>query len=128
MLVAHYMPPTNYHLLTAQQEPYKNAQLSLDEKYENCVGGKNKISRGNELFGEKWQNGKSTDKEQKQENRMNGKGNRKTAPRFPDTWKTLDIPSLPSGWLKSNQANTMTAAPQEVGVPWLAVSGVGRKM
>ena len=55
MLVARYMPPTNHCLLTAQQKPYKNSQLSLDEKCENCVwvGGGERLGGGDELFVEK---------------------------------------------------------------------------
>ena len=39
-----HIPPTNYHLLAAQQEPYKKS-LTLNERYLSFLGGKKREKR-----------------------------------------------------------------------------------
>ena len=101
-IVAHYMPPTNYCLLTAQQKPYKKSQLSLDEKCENCVGGGKKGcvcvgggGGGDELFVEKWQNGKSQGQGRKTREQNQWKGESKDSPQISRHKKNTGHPQPP---------------------------------
>ena len=100
MLVAHYMPPTNYCLLTAQQKPYKKSQLSLDEKCENCVGEKKKKSWGGGGGGgmncvEKWQNGKRQGQGRKTREQNQWKGESKDSPQISRHKKNTGHPQPP---------------------------------
>ena len=48
-----HIPPTNYHLLAAQQEPYKKKQLITNEKYLSFLEIKKKKSQENGTLVEK---------------------------------------------------------------------------
>ena len=60
-----HIPPTNYHLLAAQQEPYKKAQLLTKNMWE--FSGKK--SQENGPLAEKWQDRKSKRTRQKTQER-----------------------------------------------------------
>ena len=85
-----HIPPTNYHLLATQQEPYKKVQFLTKKMFENFL----RKSREKGPLEEKWQDRKSKRTRQKTIEEIK-KRNQTTALRFQTGGKTSDIPGLP---------------------------------
>ena len=86
-----HIPPTNYHLLAARQEPYKKAKPLTKNIWE--FSGKK--SQENGPLAVKRLDGKSKRTRQKNK-RRDRKGESNDSPEIPDRGKTSDIPGLTS--------------------------------
>ena len=92
-----HIPPINYHLLAAQQEPYKKS-LTLNKKYLSFLEKKS----GEWTIRKKLQDRKSKRTRQEKNKRGDRKGKSNDSPAIPDRSGPSDIPSLPSGYKDKN--------------------------
>ena len=90
-----HIPPTNFLLLTAKQEPYKKAYL-LTKNIEEFSG---------KSLEERASRQKTIDRKGNRTRQKNKRGDSKVesndSPEIPDRGETSDIPSLPSGICKA---------------------------
>ena len=74
-----HIPPTNYHLLAAQQEPYKKKSLTLNEKYLRVFWKKSQENGPEAEKNDKTERARGLGRKNKRGDR---KGNQMTALRF----------------------------------------------
>ena len=89
-----HIPPTNYHLLAAQQEPYKKKAASLQKMLGGFSGEKDRRMTIRPLAGERK---KGLDRKSKRTGQNSQRGNTKGDSSDSQQIETSDIPGLPSG-------------------------------